>query len=239
MKKVILICAVASVVSFSFGKDTLSLDDSTVVADRQDSGTGIGLEGAWFGEAVTDLTIGFDDLAENECIEISGRITAITDMDKCWIEIGLIPAERWDYWQDAWGGDWKSAVFDKGLYVVSWFSHAQVLGLSLQEGWNVGGTTITTDDGPFVWPLNRPNETNPWEFSISMYPDVDGGQAYLGFDSGRIYGDQPFDFGWQEENNNDYSQCYLIAQVWSEVEDARFSFERVRARVIKTKDGSK
>jgi hypothetical protein len=238
MKKVLTIVVMAVLVSACFGEEMIFLSGGTVVADRQDEGTG---DYEWFGEAVTVLTIGADDVGEDEYIEISAKITGISDSLNCWVEIGLIPMERWDYWQEAYGGDYKSAVFDKGLYVVSWFVEDGMwaLGATLQEGWNVGGGTVKVP-GLDIYPLNRPTENNPWEFSISMYPDDSGGgEAYLWFDSGQIYGEEPFDFGYQEYNNNDYSQCYLIAQIWSLVPDAEFSFRHARARVMTIKDGSK
>lgn len=217
-----------------FGEEMLLLSGGTVVADRQDSCTG---DSAWFGESVTTLTIDAQNIEPDKYIEVSGKITGISDPLACWVEIGLIPKARWDYWQEAYGGEFKAAVFDKGLYVVSWFVEDDMwaLGATLQEGWNVGGSTVKVP-GLDVYPLNRPTQNNPWEFSISMYPQVsDGGEAYLWFDSGKVYGDEPFFYGYQTDNNNDYSECYLIAQIWSLAEGAEFSFKHVRARVLSVK----
>ena len=216
------------------GGEMLLLSGGTVVANRQDSSTG---DDEWFGESVTTLTIDAQNIGEEEYIEVSGKITGISDPLACWVEIGLIPKARWDYWQGAYGGEFKAAVFDKGLYVVSWFVEDGMwaLGATLQEGWNVGGSTVTVP-GLDVYPLNRPTQHNPWEFSISMYPNASsGGVAYLDFDSGKIYGDEPFPYGHQTDNNNDYSECYLIAQIWSLVPDAEFSFKHARARVLSVK----
>ena len=87
----------------------LSLDDGIVIASIQDGGTAA--EGAWFGEIVTTLTIDAVNLEEGEYIEISGLITGMSDPRNCYVEIGLIPKDRWDYWQTVYGGNWKSAVF--------------------------------------------------------------------------------------------------------------------------------
>jgi hypothetical protein len=215
-------------VGFCLGEEMLLLSGGTVVADRQDLSTG---DEAWFGESVTTLTIDAVNIGADQYIEVSGKITGISDQHRSWVEIGLIPKERWDYWQET---GYEAAVFDKGLYVVSWFVEDGMwaLGATLQEGWNVGGDTVKVP-GLDVYPLNRPTRQNPWEFSISMYPDGSGGgDAYLWFDSGKIYGDEPFSYGYQTDNNNDYSECYLIAQIWSLVPDAEFSFKHVRAQVL-------
>ena len=232
MKKVLVILMVLAIAMCSKVEtaQALSLPDGTVTADRQDGGTSA--ENAWFGECVTTLTIDAVNIGEGECIKISGVITEISDPKSCYIEIGLIPMNRWEYWQTAYSGNWKSAVFNKGLHFVSWGFPGSALGASIQEGWDNWATTTYKEAGAYAWPLNRPTDNNPWEVSIVMYPDGSGGgEAYLWVDMGRIYGEEPFLYGDQDGNDNDYSTCYLIAQIWSYVPDAQFSFRDVQASV--------
>ena len=67
-----------------------------------------------------------------------------------------------------------------------------------------------------------------------MYPA--SSDAYLAVTGETIYGTQPFpykdDHGQSYANDLDYSECYLIARIWSTVEDAAFSFTDIRATVI-------
>ncbi len=198
----------------------LELPDGTVTANRQDSGTG---GSQWFGESVTTLTI---DAQSPPGAVVSGRITGISALDTSNVEIGLIPKATWDNWQTAYGGAWKSAVFSKGLYVVHWSDNG--VGLSLNEDGSGG------DDEPFAWPLDSPSTGDPWEFSFTMVPSASG-NAYLSVDGPvdtdyyetlDMYGTQPFVY------SGDYSECYLIAQIWSATEDATFSFTDVQAEPV-------
>ena len=211
--------------SLCFGEEMIYLSGGTVVADTYYE---CAPAYAWYGESVTELTIGTIDFSEgeNQYIEVSGKITGISDPRGCWVEIGLVPKKIWKDWQE-WGedGECRSAVFNKGLYIVHWFDDAWALGACLQEGWEVGYYTYT-ETGPSFWPLNHPSRENPWEFSISMFPD--DGEAYVWFDQGHIDSEEPFVYG-----NNDYSECYLIARIWSDdIEGAEFSFKHVRAQVL-------
>ena len=46
-----------------------------------------------------------------------------------------------------------------------------------------------------------------------------------------LYGTQPFNYG-VEGSDNDYSECYLIAQIWNITENATVSFVDVKAEGI-------
>jgi hypothetical protein len=200
------------------GASTITVQDGTVTANRQDSATGTT---QWFGEAVTTATTDAQNLDAGQHVEVSGTITGISDPDTSWVEIGLITKARWDYWQTAYSGNYKAAVFDKGLYVVHWSGSG--LGLSLQEGWDDWTANTSTNSGPYAWPLESPTAADPWDFSIRMYPTTDNdGNSYLSvtgevdedyWDSGRgdpalyIYGSQPFVYG---QNDEDYDECYLF-----------------------------
>jgi hypothetical protein len=204
---------------------TISLADGTVTANRQDSGTGAG---SWFGESVTAVTINAH--SPGNWTIVSGEITDISDTENSWVEVGLIPKERWDYWQTAFGGNFKSAVFDKGLYMVHW-DEAGTLGLGLKEGWNEGGSTVTNVPHPFAWDLAEPSAGAPWDFAFEMYP-TSSGNAYLEVGTETIFGPQPYAYGTDPDNNNDYTECYLFARIWSLTEDATFSFADVQAESV-------
>lgn len=219
------ICIILTGTVSALAVSTVSLPDGTVTANRQDSGTGTW---SWFGESVTTLTINAD--RSGFWTIVSGKITGISDPQNSWVEIGLIPKERWDYWQSAYGGAYKSAVYDKGMYVVHWYEAGE-LGLALKEGWNEGGTTVYNEPDPFAWELAEPTTSDPWEFSFEMHPTTSG-EAFLEVGSETIYGPQPYEYATDPDNNNDYSECYLIAQIWSVTEDATFSFTDVEAKSV-------
>lgn len=211
MKK-LLFTMIVFIVGIGTVRGDLMLPDGTVTANGQDSSTGVS---AWWGEAVTTLTIDAQNIPSGYSIEISGKITGISNTETSWVEIGLIPKTTWDYWQTAYGGNYQAAVFNKGIYIVDWSSGG--LGLSLDEN-GIGG-------GPFAWPLSSPTSSDPWEFTISMYPTTSG-NAYLSVPGEDMYGTQPFAY------SSDYSESYLIAQIWSGTEGASFSFEDVKASVV-------
>jgi hypothetical protein len=192
----------------------LSLPDGTVTANRQDSGTG---GSAWFGESVTTFTIDAQNIGLGLQVEVSGEITGISNPGTSWAEIGLIPKTTWDYWQTAYGGVYKSAVFNKGIYVASWSSDG--LGLSMEEN---------QIKGPFAWPLSTPTTSSPWDFKFTMYPGGGGGGggAYLDVAGAPEYGTQPYAY------TGNYGQCYLIAQIWSNTSNATFSFTDAKAAVV-------
>ncbi len=225
MKKMIIVCSIVMVVSAS-AHAMLTLPDGTVVANRQDSGTGID---AWFGESVTSLTFDAQNISAGLRVEISGKITGISNPDTSWVEIGIIQKNAWDYWQTAYGGGFKSAVFDKGLYVVHW-TETSGTGLQLQEGWWEGSETKWAK-GPFAWDLDTPTAGDPWEFTISMVPSSTDGDAYLSVTGETIYGTQPLSYSG-DHGYGDFSECYLIAQIWSLTEDASFDFTDVQVMVI-------
>jgi hypothetical protein len=205
----------------------LMLLDSTVTANRQDSGTGTS---EWWGEAVTTLTIDAQNVPSGYHVEVSGKITGISNTDTSWVEIGLIQKDAWDYWQTAYSGNFKSAVFDKGLYVVHWEEETGI-GLQLQEGWWSGGSTVT-DKGGYAWDLYSPTSEAPWEFNITMYPTTSG-DAYLSVGEETIFGTDPLAYSGSH-GYGDFSECYLIAQIWSTTENATFSFVDVEATVVPT-----
>jgi hypothetical protein len=236
MKKLLIIGVIMVLVALTvnIGKTAmLSLPDGTITANRQDSCTG-GSE--WFGESITTLTIDGQNLEAGQHVEISGSITGMSAPGSSWVEIGLIPKDRWDFWQNAFGGAYKAAVFDKGLHVVHWYDSG--LGLSLHEGWDDWAlTTYKNDSGPFAWPLATPTVSSPWDFTIQMYPTSgNDGNAYLSVTGGTLYGSQPFSYGGDAgqsvTNDNDYSESYLIAQIWSTTENATLSFTDVQAAVV-------
>jgi len=205
----------------------LTLPDATVTANRQDSGTG---SGEWFGEHVSTLTIDAQNVAAGQYVRLSGKITGISSPHSCYAEIGLIPKSTWDYWQTTFGGAWKSAVFDKGIYAVHWSDNG--LGVSLEED--------SSHVGPYAWPLAAPTPGSCWELSISMHPSS-GGDAYLAVTGQvdtaywdpswgpavlNIYGTQPYAY------SGNYSQCYLIARIWSSTQNATFSHADLRAEIV-------
>jgi hypothetical protein len=193
----------------------LTLADGTVTANRQDSGTGAS---SWFGESVTTLTF---NAQACPTVRVSGRITDLNPDGLVWAEIGLIPKATWDYWQTAFGGGWKSAVYNKGIYVVNWSSGG--LGLSLEEN---GSST-----GPYAWNspsgLSEPTTASPWEFSITMDPSGGaGGDAELDVTGATLWGTQPFAY------SGDYSDVYLIAQLWTSTQNGTFSFTDVKVECV-------
>jgi hypothetical protein len=206
---------------------TIILADGTVTANRQDSGTGTSW---WWGESVTTVRIDAENLSAGQHVEVSGKITNISDIANTdnWVEIGLIQKGAWDYWQTAYSGNFKSAVFDKGIYVVQW-TEATGTGLQLQEGWWSGGGTVTSKGG-YAWDLAEPTSGSPWEFTFSMYP-TSSGNAYLSVVGEDIYGTEPLVYDGTH-NGYSFSDCYLIAQIWSDTENATFSFEDVQATVV-------
>jgi hypothetical protein len=154
----------------------------------------------------------------------------ISHTNTSWVEIGLIQKDAWDYWQGAFGGNYKAAVFDKGLYVVHWTETAGT-GLQLKEGWWSGGSTFHLD-GPYAWDLDPPTAGDPWEFTITMYPSsTPGGDAYLSVTGEAIYGTQPLAYSGSH-GYGDFGDSYLIAQIWSMTRDASFSFQDVKATVV-------
>jgi hypothetical protein len=217
MKRLITICIVAGLIIAvaNSAQAALTLPDGTVTSNRQDSGTG---SSAWFGESVTTLTIDAQNIPAGARVEVSGKITGISNPGTSWVEVGLIPKATWDDWQTAYGGAWKSAVFDKGIYVVSWSSNG--LGLSLDEN--------KKQNGPFAWPLSSPTTSSPWDFEFTMYPGGGGGGggAYLDVVGATEYGTQPYAY------TGNYGQSYLIAQIWSNTSNATFSFTDVQAAVV-------
>ena len=219
----------------------VSLPDGTVTASNQDSGTG---GSSWVGESVTTVTLNAEDLLPGRHVAISGKITGISNPTTSWVEIGLIPKDRYDYWQTEFGGAYKSAVFDKGLYVVHWDDTGLALGL--QEGWDDWtSTTYHNKNGltqPFAWPLASPTVGAPWDFAFTMDPDPDPNESTLSVLGGTLYGTQPFPYGIDDgkpvANDNDYTECYLIAQIWSLTASASFSFTDVQAVVTPSTIGS-
>ena len=208
----------------------LMLPDDTVTADTYYSGAGLN---AYWAETVTAGTIDAQNLGASQYVQVSGRITNISHPVSSWVEIGLIPKSRYDYWQTAFSGGWKPAVFNKGLHVVHWASGSD-LGLSLQEGWDDWSTTTYVNSGgPFGWDLPVPS-TSPWDFCFTMDPSTN--ESELTITGQTIYGTSPFlyggDAGHPVSNDNDYSSCYLIAQIWSNAQNASFSFEDVEATVV-------
>lgn len=231
MKKLVMILLVTALMlactspERAFG---IFLPDGTVTADRQDSGTG---SGWWWGETVTTVTIDAQNVEPGQVVVVSGKITGISPFDQTtWAEIGLIQKDAWDYWQTAFGGSFKSAVFDKGLYVVHW-TEATGTGLQLKEGWWEGGNTFHLD-GPYAWDLAAPTAGSPWEFIISMYPTTSG-DAYLSVIGETIYGTQPLAYSGAR-GYGDFGESYLIAQIWSATENAYFSFSDVQADVFQS-----
>lgn len=225
MKK-LLFTMIVFILAAGSAQGDLTLPDGTVTANRQDNGTGTDW---WWGEAVTMLTIDAQNVPSGYYVEVSGKITGISNIDTTtWVEIGLIQEDAWDYWQTAYGGDFKSAVFDKGLYVVEW-NEATGTGLQLQEGWWSGGSTVTSKGG-YAWELEAPTGSDPWEFTISMYPTTSG-DAYLSVVGEDIYGTQPLAYSGSH-GYGDFSSSYLIAQIWTSTEGASFSFEDVKAAVV-------
>ncbi len=213
MRYVGFFAAVGLVLAVTATAGALSLPDGTVTANRQDSGTGLN---AWFGESVTAQTIDAQNISPGSWVEVSGKITGISATSTSWVEIGLIPKATWDYWQTAFGGAYKSAVFDKGIYVVDWSSGG--LGLSLDEN--------TTSGAVFAWPLSDPT-TSPWDFTITMVPTgSSGGNAYLTVAGATMYGTQPRAY------TGNYGDSYLIARIWSNTQNASFSFEDAQAKVV-------
>ncbi len=207
---------------------TISLPDGTVTADRQDSGTG---NSYYWGESVTTVTFDAENVGAGQYVKVSGKITGISQFDSetNWVEIGLIQKDAWDYWQSAFGGNYKSAVFDKGIYVVQWTETAGT-GLQLQEGWWESGSTKWSK-GPWVWDLAEPTTESSWDFTISMYP-TSSGDAYLSVEGeDTYYGTQPLAYSG-DHGYGDFSESYLIAQIWSSTEGASFSFTDVQATVV-------
>ena len=210
----------------------VSLPNGTVTADTYYGGHGLN---AYWAESVVPL-----NLSGNWVKQVSGKITNISHPSTTWVEIGVIPKDKYDYWQTAFGGGWRPAVFDKGLYVVHWDDGTD-LDLALQEGWDDwSSTTYHNKNGgnqPFAWPLTAPTASDPWEFAFTMSPTTPG-NSYLSVTAtnASVYGTQPFPYGVTDgepvPNDNDYSDAYLIAQIWSNTEDASFSFEDVQAEVV-------
>lgn len=229
MKKLFIVCTtiVLIIVVANAGQAaTVYLPDGTVTAGRQDSGTG----SEWWGESVITATV-FDaqNVGAGQHVEVSGKITGISPLDaNTWVEIGLIQKGAWDYWQTAYSGGFKSAVFDKGIYVVEWKETAGT-GLQLQEGWWEGSVTSPSKGG-FAWDLVSPTPGDPWEFTFSMYP-TSSGDAYLSVEGETIYGTDPFVYDGTH-NGYSFADCYLIAQIWSTTENASFSFTDVQATVV-------
>jgi len=205
---------------------TFSLPDGTVTANRQD---GTGTE-CWWGESVTTLTFDAQSVAAGQYVKVTGKITDISQFSNTnnWVEIGLIQKDAWDYWQTAYGGAYKSAVFDKGIYVVQW-TEAAGTGLQLQEGWWSGASTVTLKGG-YVFGLSAPSSGSPWEFTISMYPTTSG-NAYLSVTGETTLGTEPLAYSGSH-GYGDFSECYLIAQIWTDTENATFSFIDVQATVV-------
>ncbi len=235
MKKLLSVIF-ALIIAAGSAQADLTLPDGTVTANRQDTGTGTD---EWWGESVTTLTIDAQNLGVGQYVELSGTITNISNPSTSWVEIGLIPKDRYDYWQTAFGGNYKAAVFDKGLYVVHWSESSGELGLALKEGWDDWTSTTYHNDAsgtnPFAWDIGTPTAGDPWEFTITMYPTTSG-NAYLSVTNETIYGTQPFVYGVTDgklfANDNDYSSCYLIAQIWSTTGNASFTFDNVKVSVV-------
>ena len=238
MRKLITICVVIAAVMIAGGtaQGGLTLPDGTVTADTYYSGSGLN---AYWAESVTTLTIDAENLGPGAYVKVSGKITGISHPHTSWAEIGLIPKNRYDYWQTAYGGGWKPAVFDKGIYVVHWGDGTK-LGLALQEGWDDWTSTTyhnkNSGNHPYAWDIGTPTAANPWEFAFTMDPAPTPSESYLSVAGETIYGSQPFEYGITDgnpvSNDNDYSQCYLIAQIWSYTKDASFNFQDVQAEVI-------
>jgi hypothetical protein len=233
MRSIALMAGVGLVlaVAGTAGALTVSLPDGTVQANTYYAGSGLN---AYWAESVVPL-----NLSGNWVSEVSGKITAISNPTTSWVEIGVIPKNRYDYWQTAFGGGWKPAVFDKGLYVVSWDGGGGQYGLSLNEGWDDWtSTTYHNKNGgnaPFAWPLAAPSGSAPWDFAYTMEPTTPG-NSYLSVTGETIYGTQPFPYGITDgqpvANDNDYTDAYLIAQIWTDTQGASFTFEDVQATVV-------
>jgi hypothetical protein len=237
MKKLLLTMTIIIAAAGSAQGD-LTLPDGTVTADTWYEGHGLY---CYWAESVTTLTIDAQNLDAGQYIQVSGKITDISHPSTSWAEIGLIPKDRYDYWQTAFGGGWEAAVFDKGLYVVHWDNGESELGLALKEGWDdLSSTTYHNtagDTNPYALDLAAPTTGDPWEFSFKMHPTTSG-NAYLSVTGETVYGTQPFVYGVDDgnpvSNDNDYSECYLIAQIWSNTENGSFSFVDVEATVVPT-----
>jgi len=216
MRKLLLVMAV---VGLSFAAmsmaQALSLGSGTVVAGLN---TGYG----WWGRLVTTATINAQSLPG---VVVSGKITDLDPDGLVWVEIGLIPKATYDYWQTAYGGAYKYAVYDKGIQVVNWSSNGQ--GLSLQEN---GGSAKGGKDGGYAWPLSEPTSGSPWSFAVRMSPGGStGGTASLYVEGATIY---PKEGNLQLSYQGDYSQAYLIAQIWTNTQNGKFSFTDVKAETV-------
>ena len=237
MKRLLTLLGALSVLLAAAGPAgaDLMLEDGTVTADTYYAGSGLN---AYWAESVTAGTIDAVNLGAGQYVQVSGRITDISNPSSSWAEVGLIPKDRYDHWQTAYGGGWRPAVFDKGLYVVHWQSGSD-LGLALKEGWDDWtSTTYLNSGGPYGWELPTPS-TSPWEFSFTMVPnpgDPSANESELTITGQTVYGTSPFlyggDAGNPVANDNDYTACYLIAQIWSTTANASFSFEDVQATVV-------
>lgn len=240
MKRLLKLLGVVGVLigATSSAQADLMLPDGTVTADTYYAGHGLN---AYWAESVTTAAIDAVNLGTGQYIRVSGKITDISHHQSSWVEFGLIPKHRYDYWQTAFDGDWRPAVFDKGLYVVHWGDGTK-LGLALQEGWDDRtSTTYHNKNGgnqPLAWDLAVPTVADPWDVAFTMDSAPTPSESYLSVVGETIYGTQPFPYGVDDgkpvANDNDYSSCYLIAQIWSNTDSASFSFEDVEATVVPT-----
>ena len=183
----------------------ISLPDSTLTANDEVS---LGIYGA--GLVTTEGLYGQDAPSQ-----IHGFVTGITDHKRSWMQIGLIPRSAWDPNSGAW---------NVGAYATSWYAQPS-------DGLSLGADGV---GGPYVWPLDEPNATVPWEFTIDVTPSgAVGGTVVID-----IVGEtlefpelQPLVY------TSDLSDAILAAQFISEVQGAQFSFTDVTATGLTTMPG--
>jgi hypothetical protein len=174
---------------------------------------------------------------------LEATITGLTAKADFWVEIGLIPKSVYDYWETAYGGNWKYARFNKGVFVCTWYDGGESqYGVSMQDYKN-------QQDEPYYWPLDAPSAGDPWEFEVLLTPDGDGrggtanlwvnGQPTNYLNGGGAVSGASLHYGYLERpdeggtiNDEDFSQSYLIVQAWANsLSDPGVEFEQLEAAV--------